>query len=104
MLAISPAASEAIKGLVAASDLPPEGGVRISRHPQGAGMFELSLAPEAGEADAVVEEQGATVFLDDEVAPLLGDKTLDAQIQGEQVAFTFVGGGGDDPGATRPGA
>jgi iron-sulfur cluster assembly protein len=98
VLAISPAASEAIKGLVAASELPPDGGVRISSHPQGPGIFELSLAPEAGAADAVVEEQGATVFLDDEVVPLLDDKTLDAQTQGDQVTFTFVGGG-DDPAA-----
>ena len=99
MLAISPAASEAIKGLLAASDLPPHAGVRISSHPQGPGIFELSLAPEAGEADAVVEEQGANVFVDDDVVPLLDDKTLDAQTHGDQVTFTFVGGAGDDPGA-----
>jgi iron-sulfur cluster assembly protein len=99
VLAISPAASEAIKGLLAASDLPPDAGVRISSHPQGPGIFELSLAPGAGDADAVVEEQGATVFLDDEVVPLLDDKTLDAQTEGDQVTFMFVGGGGDDPGA-----
>ena len=92
MLAISPAASEAIQDHVAASDLPPSAGMRISRHPQGQGTFELSLAPEAGEAEAVVEEEGATIFVDEEVAPLLEDKTLDAQIHGDQVTFTFVGG------------
>lgn len=100
MLAISPSASEAIKGLVAASDLPPDGGVRISSHPEGPGIFQLSLAPEAAEADAVVEEQGATVFLDDEVAPLLDDKTLDAQIYDDQVTFTFVEGEENHGGAT----
>jgi iron-sulfur cluster assembly protein len=99
VLTISPAASEAIKGLIAASNLPEDAGVRISNHPQGPGIFELSVVPEAGEADEVVEEQGATVFLNDEVVPLLDDKTLDAQTQGEQVAFTIVGGGGGDPGA-----
>lgn len=99
MLTISPAASEAIKGLIAASDLPEDAGVRISSHPQGPGTFELSLVPQAGEADEVVEEQGATVFLDDEVVALLDDKTLDALTQGEQVAFTIVGGGEGDPGA-----
>jgi hypothetical protein len=31
--------------------------------------------------------------------PLLDDKTLDAQTQGDQVAFTIVGGGEGDPGA-----
>jgi iron-sulfur cluster assembly protein len=99
VLTISPAASEAIKGLIAASDLPENAGIRISSHPQGPGSFELSLAPEAGEADEVVEQQGAIVFVDDEVAPILDDKTLDAQTEGEQVAFTIVGGDRGDPSA-----
>ena len=50
MLAISPAASEAIKGLLAASEPPPNAGVRISSDPTG---VEFSLAPETGEAEAV---------------------------------------------------
>jgi iron-sulfur cluster assembly protein len=99
LLALSLAASEAIKGLVAASDLPPNAGVRISNDLQGPGNFELSLAREPGKADAVVEEQGASVFVDDDVIPLLDDKTLDARIDGDRVTFGFVGGGGDDPGA-----
>jgi iron-sulfur cluster assembly protein len=104
VLTISPAASEAIKGLIAASDLPENAGMRISSQPQGPGAFGLSLAPEAREADAVVEEEGATVFLDDEVAAMLDDKTLDAQIQGEQVAFRIVEGSGGDPTAGSAGA
>jgi iron-sulfur cluster assembly protein len=99
MLTISPAASEAIKGLVAASDLPENAGVRISGRAEGSGMLDLSLAPGAAEADAVVEERGATVFVADQVAPLLDDKTLDAHTEGDQVAFKIVGGGRDDPGA-----
>jgi iron-sulfur cluster assembly protein len=96
VLTISPAASEAIKDLVAAAHLPESAGIRISNHPHGPGTFELSLAPEASEADEVVEEQGATVFVEDEVVPLLDDKTLDAQTQGEGVAFTIVEGGRGD--------
>jgi iron-sulfur cluster assembly protein len=99
VLTISPAASEAIKGLIAASNLPENAGIRISRHPHGPGAFELSLAVEAAEADEVVEQQGATVFVDDQVAPILDDKTLDAQTEGEQVAFTIVGGDRGDPSA-----
>jgi iron-sulfur cluster assembly protein len=99
VLTISPAASEAIRGLVAASDLPESAGIRISNRPEGPGTFELSVVPEPAEADEVVEERGATVFLEDEVVPLLDDKTLDAQTQGEQVAFTIVGGGRGNPGA-----
>jgi iron-sulfur cluster assembly protein len=95
VLSISPAASEAIKGLVAVSDLPEGAGVRISNRPEQVGTFNLSLAPEALESDEVVEEHGATVFLEDDAAQLLDDKTLDAQTQGEQVAFTILEGGGD---------
>ena len=95
MLTISPAASEAIRDLIAASELPESAGIRISNRPEGPGTFAVSLAPEADDADEVVEERGATVFLEDEVAPLLDDKTLDAQTQGDQVAFTLVRGGGD---------
>jgi iron-sulfur cluster assembly protein len=98
VLTISPAACEAIRGLVAASDLPAHAGVRITGHPEGPGILDLSLAPDASEADAVVEQQGATVFIDDEVVPLLDDKTLHAHIQGDRVAFTIVEGGGDDAG------
>jgi iron-sulfur cluster assembly protein len=98
VLTISPAASEAIRDLVAASELPDNAGIRITNRPGVPGTFELLLAPEAGEADEVVEERGATVFLDDEAAELLNDKTLDAQIHGEQVAFTLVGRSGDEDG------
>jgi iron-sulfur cluster assembly protein len=99
VLTISPAASEAIKHLVAASELPENAGIRITNRGGVPGTLELSLVPEAGEADEVVEERGATVFVDDEVAELLDDKTLDAQTHGEQVAFTIVAGGDDDEGA-----
>jgi iron-sulfur cluster assembly protein len=99
VLAISAAAPEGIKGLVAASDLPDNAGVRISGHPEGSGVFDPSLTPEAAEADEVVEERGATVFVDGQVAPLLDDKTLDAHFQGDKVAFTIVKGGNDEPDA-----
>jgi iron-sulfur cluster assembly protein len=90
MLTISPAASVAIKDLVAASDLPENAGIRISNGPEGAGGLGLTLVPEAEEADEVVEEGGATVFLEEEVAERLGDKTLDLQGEGEEVVFTIV--------------
>ena len=98
MLTISPVASEAIRELVAASELPENAGIRITNRPGVPGTLDLSLVPEADEADEVVEERGATVFVDDEVAELLDDKTLDAQRHGEQVAFTIVEGGGEQNG------
>jgi hypothetical protein len=38
----------------------------------------------------VVEEQGARVFLEPEAASLLNDKTLDASVEKDQVAFMIV--------------
>jgi Fe-S cluster assembly iron-binding protein IscA len=94
VLTISPAASDAIKGLITASALPEGAGIRISGQPESAGVqLEVSLAPEAAEDDEVVEQEGANVFVESQVAPLLDNKTLDAQTQGEQVAFALVEGG-----------
>ena len=90
MLSISPAASEAIRDLVAASDLSENAGIRITNRPGVPGTLDLSLVPEADEADETVEGQGAAVFLD--------DKTLDAQRHGEQVAFRIVERDGDQNG------
>jgi iron-sulfur cluster assembly protein len=94
VLTISPAASEAIKGLITAAELPEDAGIRISGHPEAPNtQLAVSLAPEAAEDDQVVEEEGANVFVDNEVVPLLDDKTLDAEAQGEQVEFRIVEGG-----------
>lgn len=98
MLTISPAASDAIRELVAASELPENAGVRITNRPGVPGTLDLSLVPAGGEADEIVEERGATVFLEDDIAELLDDKTLDAQRHGEQVAFRIVDGAGDQNG------
>jgi Fe-S cluster assembly iron-binding protein IscA len=89
VLTISAAASDAIRDLVAASDLPEGSGMRISGPAQGTTTFHLSLVEEAPASDEVVEERGVTVFLDDEAAQLLDDKTLDAQASGGQVAFSI---------------
>ena len=94
MLTISPATSEVIKGLVTASDLPEGAGIRISGHSEApAVQLELTLASAAAEDDQLVEQEGANLFVANQVAPLLDDKTLDAQTEGEQVAFRLLEGG-----------
>jgi iron-sulfur cluster assembly protein len=92
VLTISPVAREAIRGIVTASDLPDGGGIRIATAvaDPAAPQLELSLAPEPIESDEIVEEEGASVFLDSEVAPLLDDKVLDAEIEGDSVSFALV--------------
>ena len=93
MLQITPAAAEAIDAITRA--VPGSAGVRITTLPQastnGSGpvaVFDFYPTPEPGDDDQIVEEQGVQVFLEREVVPLLDDKLLDAELDGDEVRFT----------------
>lgn len=92
VLAISHGAAEVIKQVVSSAQIPDEGGIRISAEPIGSESVRLDLSlvmnPESG--DAIVEQEGAKVFVEQDVAPLLDDKVLDASIEADQVAFSIV--------------
>jgi iron-sulfur cluster assembly protein len=93
MLAISHDAAEAIKQVVSSAQMPDEGGVRISAQPSGDESvrleFSLATSPEPG--DAIVEQEGANVFVEQTAAPLLDDKTLDAAVvEADKVTFSIV--------------
>jgi iron-sulfur cluster assembly protein len=89
MLTLTPIASEAIRQLSAQTDDPDSSGIRISpgpETPQGTAL-ELTLVEEPDPADAKVDEDGATVYLEPHVAGFLDDKVLDAQVDEGQVTF-----------------
>jgi len=90
LLAITDAAAVAVKGVVSAHGAPEGAGLRIAMPPEGApeGGLEVKLAVVPAEDDEVVEEGGAHVFLEPRAAEALGDKLLDAQVEGGQVRFT----------------
>jgi iron-sulfur cluster assembly protein len=90
MLAISETAAEAIRGLVAAPEVPDGAGVRITAPLTEGSGFELSIAGTPAEDDEVVEEQGAQVFLEPSAAALLEDKRLEAQVEAGQVTFAIA--------------
>jgi iron-sulfur cluster assembly protein len=90
MLAISENAAEAIRGLVAAPEVPDSAGLRITAPPTGETSFELSVAATPAEDDQVVEEQGAQVFLEPSAAALLENKRLDAQVEAGQIMFAIA--------------
>ena len=93
MLAISDSAAEAIRGLVAAPEVPDSAGLRITTPPtpsQGEASFELPVVATPAEDDEVVEEQGAQVFLESGAAALLEDKRLEAQVEAGQVTFAIA--------------
>jgi Fe-S cluster assembly iron-binding protein IscA len=90
MLTITPAASDAIRQLVEASELPESAGIRIGRGtetPLGVAL-DLALVDTPDDADQVSDE-GATVFVDSQLGDLLDDKVLDAQVADGQVAFAL---------------
>lgn len=92
-------AAEAIRGI---TELPGAEGVRIfpatqSLDTQGPG---LQIEPAAGPhpQDAVVEAEGARLFLAPEAAETIEGKVLDADIEGGEVRFGLVEQSEQEPG------
>jgi Fe-S cluster assembly iron-binding protein IscA len=99
MLAISQEAATAINGIVSNSQAPEGAGLRVSpqlKENQPAAL-ELSVVEAPAGGDQVVEDQGAQVFVDEQIAPVLDDKLLDATIEADGVHFVII-----DQGATSP--
>ena len=89
MLTITENAEQALDAVVAAENAPEGAGVRISQGmgADGQPAVGLALAPAPEPGDAVVEDANVPVFVAAEVADLLDDKILDAQVKGDQIAF-----------------
>lgn len=87
MLTLTENAATAIRTLVEGAQAPEDAGLRISDAPGGPEL-ELAITGGPAPADQVVEAtdhegHGARVFLDDQAATVLADKTLDAAADGE---------------------
>ena len=76
MLTISESAAEVIKLVLVGGDSSEGSGLRIATAGDGL-QASIASAPEA--TDQVVEASGIRVFLEEQVAQLLDDKTLDAE-------------------------
>jgi iron-sulfur cluster assembly protein len=92
MLTITSDAAEAIRAIVQSTDVPDEGGIRISiaRQNGSQASLELALSPAPMEGDDVLELNGAHVFLDEMASVALDDKALDAEVQGGEISFGIV--------------
>lgn len=95
MLTMTENAAEAVRQLSSGSGLEPEPGLRIAPgEPSATGTpLELSLAPGPESNDQTVEEGGATVYVEQELAAFLDDKVLDASVEDGRVRFRL----GDAP-------
>ncbi|MEA2248789.1 MAG: iron-sulfur cluster assembly protein [Solirubrobacteraceae bacterium] len=99
MLTITDRAAEAIDAVVAsAPNAADTAGLRIARAtaPDGQEGLALSLTDGPAPDDAVVEGGGAPVFVDAAAAPIVDDKVLDAEVDGDQVGFMLRDQQGDE--------
>ena len=93
MLTITPEASQAIRGIIDASDAPDGSMFRISSQAQdetapGAGLM-ISLIESAPPDDQIVEGEQVAVCVEPTAAAMLDDKELDANVEGEEVSFSI---------------
>jgi Fe-S cluster assembly iron-binding protein IscA len=90
MLTITTDAADAIKGIVAANDLPQGSGLRITAEEDGDEVsIDLDFAEQPESDDDVVESEGARVFLDETASEVLTDVELTVTPHGDHVHFEF---------------
>jgi Fe-S cluster assembly iron-binding protein IscA len=91
VLTLTDTAAEAIRGIVAAPELPDGAGLRIATQADAEqAALEVSVAESPADTDQVVSEAGARVFVEAEAVSLLDDKQLDAEIEGTRVGFMIT--------------
>jgi Fe-S cluster assembly iron-binding protein IscA len=92
MLAVTQEAATAIREMISSAPLPDGGGLRIvtARRDDGRTGLQLALVEGPGEADEVLDEEQARVFLEPEAAAALDDKVLDVDAQAGDGGVTFV--------------
>ena len=80
MLTLTENASTIVKTLVDQSTSSDDAGLRFSQEGANQGALTVSTAEEALPGDAVLEQDGAKVYLDETAATALGDQVLDANV------------------------
>lgn len=88
MLTLTDTASTVVKTITDQTDAAPDGGLRISGDSADAQNFAVAVAPAPDINDAVIEQDGARVFLDIAASVALSDKVLDAEVD-EHGAVSF---------------
>lgn len=84
MLTLTNNAQDAVRTLTKDPQAPERAGLRIAAGNQG---LELMLVAEPAPGDALIDDDGARVFLESQAANLLDERTLDAEIEGDKVNF-----------------
>jgi iron-sulfur cluster assembly protein len=84
VLTLTNNAQDAVRTLTKDPQAPERAGLRIAAGNQG---LELMLVAEPAPGDALIDDDGARVFLESQAANLLDERTLDAKIEGDKVNF-----------------
>jgi len=87
MLTLTDNASTIVKEISA--QIPDAAGLRITSESADQPSFEVEPAAAAEPGDEVVEQDGATIYLDEAANLQLDDKVLDAAVEGDQVRFAL---------------
>ena len=91
MLTLTDNASAIVNEITSQPGLADTAGLRITSQGSDQPAFEVSAAQEPEPGDQVVEQGGATVYLDESAATLLEDKVLDAAVDAEgKVEFALA--------------
>ncbi|NYG55917.1 Fe-S cluster assembly protein HesB [Nocardioides perillae] len=90
MLTLTDNARSIVADITGQPGVPETAGLRITSEDTPEPSFAVSAAPEPQPGDQVVEQGGATVFLDAVAAAELDDKVLDAGVDdGGNVSFAL---------------
>jgi len=89
MLQVTDTAAEAVKAILAESELPSGGGLRIAVNESDEAV-DLSLDEAPAEGDTVVGDGDAKIFLDESSAAVLADKVLDAHGHDDHFHFELL--------------
>ena len=101
MLTLTPTAAEAVRRLVDDAPIESAEGLRIAPGqvtPQGTSL-ELSIVDGPEVSDQEINDGGAHVYLEPEVATFMDDKVLDAEVEETGVRFSIRDQEGFDPSA-----
>jgi iron-sulfur cluster assembly protein len=98
MLTLAPSAVEAVDAILHNPKVPDDAGLRIAATGDDQLTVGIATSPEPG--DQVIEDHGARVFVDPGAAPLVDDAQLEAQSQGDQIAFALTPRSSPDGGTT----
>lgn len=83
MLTLTENASTIVKDISTQPGLPETAGLRITSGNEEDPTLEVSAAEQAEPGDLLVEQAGATIYLDSAAAVLLDNKILDAAVDQE---------------------